>query len=115
MRRRDFIKVIAGSAAVWTLPARAQQGDRMRRVGIICGAVGEESDARITAFVKELKRLGWTEGRNVRIEIRESAGKAPVARKYAAEIVAFAPDVILASGGSTIAPLREATHTVPIV
>jgi putative ABC transport system substrate-binding protein len=115
MRRRDFIKAIAGSAAVWPLTARAQQGDRMRRVGIISGAVGEEADARITAFVQELKRLGWTEGRNVRIEIRESAGKASVARKYAAEIVAFAPDVILASGGSTIAPLREATHTVPIV
>jgi ABC-type uncharacterized transport system substrate-binding protein len=99
MRRRDFIKAIAGSAAVWPLTARAQQGDRMRRVGIISGAVGEEADARITAFVQELKRLGWTEGRNVRIEIRESAGKASVARKYAAEIVAFAPDVILAFGG----------------
>jgi len=117
MRRRDFIKAIAGSAAVWPLTVRAQQGDRMRRLGIIIGPTGEESETkdRITAFLQELKHLGWDEGRNVRIEMRASAGNASAARKYAAELVAFAPDVILAVGGSTIAPLLEATHTVPIV
>jgi ABC-type uncharacterized transport system substrate-binding protein len=117
MRRRDFIKGIAGSAAVWPLTVRAQQGERMRRLGIIIGAAGEESEtkARITAFLQELKHLGWDEGRNIRIEMRATAGNAGAARKYAAELVAFAPDVILALGGSTVAPLLEATHTVPIV
>jgi ABC-type uncharacterized transport system substrate-binding protein len=117
MRRRDFIKAIAGSAVVWPLTVRAQQGDRMRRIGIISGAAGEESETkdRITAFLQELKHLGWAEGRNIRIEMRASAGNIGVARKYAAELVAFAPDIILASGGSTVAPLLESTHTVPIV
>src|SRR6516164_5311918 len=117
MRRRDFIKAIAGSAAVWPLTVRAQQGDRTRRLGIIIGPAGEESETkeRITAFLQELKHVGWAEGRNVRIEMRAGAGNASAARKYAAELVAFAPDVILAVGGSTIAPLLEATHTVPIV
>src|SRR6516162_3531795 len=117
MRRRDFIKAIAGSAAVWPLTVRAQQGERMRRLGIIIGSVGEEPETkeRITAFLQELKHLGWDEGRNVQIERRESAGNAAAARKYAAELVAFAPDVILAVGGSTVPPLLEATHTVPIV
>ena len=111
MRRRDFIKAIAGSAAVWPLTVRAQQGERMRRLGIIIGSVGEEPEtkARITVFLQELKHLGWDEGRNVQIERRESAGNAAAARKYAAELVAFAPDVILAVGGSTVPPLLEAT------
>ena len=117
MRRRDFVKAIAGSAAVWPLTVRAQQGERVRRLGIIMGTVREESEtkARITAFLQELKHLGWDEGRNVRIEMRATAGNAGAARKYAAELVEFAPDAILAMGGSTVAPLLEATHTVPIV
>ena len=117
MRRRDFIKAIAGSAVVWPLTVRAQQGEPMRRLGIITGAAPEESEtkARVTAFLQELKHLGWEEGRNVRIEMRASAGNAGAARKYAAELVAFAPDAILAVGGSTVAPLLEATRTVPIV
>jgi putative ABC transport system substrate-binding protein len=117
MRRRDFIKAIAGLAVIWPLTVRAQQGDRMRRVGIIIGPTAEEPETkdRINAFLHELTHLGWAEGRNVRIEIRASAGNISAARKYAAELVAFAPDVILAVGGSTIAPLLEATHIVPIV
>jgi putative ABC transport system substrate-binding protein len=102
--------------------ARAQQSDPMRRVGIIIGTTREESETkdRITAFLQELKHLGWVEGRNVRIEMRAGAGAGAgsgnaAARKYAAELVAFAPDVILAVGGSTLPPLLEATHTVPIV
>src|SRR5262245_54265925 len=117
MRRREFIKAFAGSAAVWPLTVRAQQSDRVRRLGIISGVAGEESEtkARISAFLQELKHLGWDEGRNVRIERRASEGNSGLARKYAAELVALAPDVILAAGGSTIGPLLEATHTVPIV
>jgi len=117
MRRRDFIKAIAGSATVWPLTVRAQQGDRMRRLGIIIGPAGDESETkdRIAAFLQELKHLGWDEGHNIQIEMRASAGNINTARKYAAELVAFAPDVILAVGGSTVAPLLEATHTAPIV
>jgi putative ABC transport system substrate-binding protein len=116
MRRREFITLLGGAAA-WPLAARAQQGDRMRRVGIIIGPTGEESEtkARIDALLQELKHLGWAEGRNVRIEMRASAGNISAARKYVAELVALAPDVILAVGGSQIGPLLEATHTVPIV
>ena len=103
MRRRDFIKAIAGSATVWPLTVRAQQGDRMRRLGIIIGPAGDESETkdRIAAFLQELKHLGWDEGHNIQIEMRASAGNINTARKYAAELVAFAPDVILAVGGST--------------
>src|SRR5262249_29338704 len=88
----------------------------MRRVGIIIGPTGEESEtkARIDALLQELKRLGWAEGRNVRIEMRASAGNISAARKYVAELVALAPDVILAVGGSQIGPLLEATHTVQL-
>jgi len=116
MRRRKFIALIGG-AAVWPLAARAQQGERVRRLGIILGAAAEELEtkARIAAFLQELKHLGWDEGRNVRIEMRAIAGNTGNARKYAAELVAFAPDVILAVGGSTIPSLMEATNTVPIV
>jgi putative tryptophan/tyrosine transport system substrate-binding protein len=117
MRRRDFLNAIAGSAAAWPLTVRAQQGDRKRRLGIILGGAAEESEtkARITVFLQELRHLGWDEGRNIQIEMRASAGNAGATRKYAAELVTFAPDVILALGGSTVAPLLEATHTVPIV
>src|SRR5262249_49646944 len=117
MRRRDFIKPIAGSAVAWALMVRAQQGEPMRGVGIVIGSVrgGAGTKAPITAFLQELKHLGWDEGRNVRIEMRATAGNASTARKYAAELVEFAPDAILALGGSTVAPLLEATHTVPIV
>jgi ABC-type uncharacterized transport system substrate-binding protein len=116
MKRREFVMLLGGAAA-WPLAARAQQDGRVRRLGIIAGAAAEESEtkARIAAFLQELKHLGWDEGRNVRIELRAIAGNTGAARKYAAELVAFAPDVILAVGGSTIPSLLEATQTVPIV
>jgi putative ABC transport system substrate-binding protein len=90
MKRREFITLLGGAAA-WPLAARAQQGERMRQVGIIIGPTGEESEtkARIDALLQELKHLGWAEGRNVRIEIRASAGNISVARKYVAELVQF--------------------------
>src|SRR5262247_2138150 len=117
MRRREFITLLRGAAA-WPLAARAQQPDRAHRVGVlIASATADDPDgqARFTAFAQALQQLGWTEGRNVRIDIRWGMGDAERIHKYAAELVALAPDVILASGTPTVAPLLQATRTVPIV
>jgi putative ABC transport system substrate-binding protein len=113
MRRREFIKVIAGSAAAWPLAARAQQGERMRRIGVLSSLVADDAagKARIAAFLQEFQQLGWTDGRNVRVDIRWSASHADDIRKYAAELVASSPDVIFAAGGSSVVgpllPLRR--------
>jgi putative ABC transport system substrate-binding protein len=115
MRRRDFLKVIAGGVATRPLVAQAQQTERMRRIGVLVPADDTRFRTFIGAFQQELQSLGWSIGRNVRIEMRASASSASAARKYAAELVGFAPDVILAAGGSTVAPLLEATHAIPIV
>jgi putative ABC transport system substrate-binding protein len=116
MKRRDFITLLGGAVA-WPLAAHAQQPERMRRIGVLIpyAADDPEGQARIAAFLQGLQQLGWTEGRNVRIDYRWSAGDADRARRYAAELVALAPDVILASGTSTVGPLLQATRTVPIV
>jgi putative tryptophan/tyrosine transport system substrate-binding protein len=117
MRRRGFITLLGGAAAAWPLAARAQQGERMRSVGVLMSLVADdpEGQARVAAFRQELQQLGWIEGRNVRIDIRWAAGDADRIRRYAAELVALAPDVILAIGAATTGPLRQATRTVPIV
>jgi putative tryptophan/tyrosine transport system substrate-binding protein len=117
MRRREFITLVAGAAATWPLAARAQQTDRMRRIGIIFGGTESDPDiqVRLTAFLQVLQQLGWTEGRNARIESRWGAGNADNTRKYAAELVALTPDVILANGDVAAALLLQATRTVPIV
>jgi putative ABC transport system substrate-binding protein len=99
----------------WPLVARGQQTERIRRIGVLIPADDARFQTFVGAFLQELQSLGWSIGRNVRIEMRASAGNTGAARKYAAELVAFAPDVILAAGGSTVAPLLEVTHTVPIV
>jgi putative ABC transport system substrate-binding protein len=116
VRRREFITLLGGGAA-WPLAARAQQPERVRRIGVLIpyAADDPEGQARIAAFLQGLQQLGWTEGRNVRIDYRRSAGDADRARRYAAELVALAPDVILASGTSLVGPLLQATRTVPIV
>jgi putative ABC transport system substrate-binding protein len=116
MKRREFITLLGGGV-VWPLMAYGQQAERMRRIGILTGIAGEDAEtkARISAFLQELQRLGWTEGRNVRIDIRAGAGNAVATRKYAAELVALGPDVILGTGASPAALLVEASHTVPIV
>jgi putative ABC transport system substrate-binding protein len=116
MQRREFITLLGGAAA-WPLAARAQQGDRMRRIGVLTGTAADdpEGQAGMAAFQQGLQQLGWTVGRNVRIDYRWSAGDADRRRKYAAELVALAPDVILVSGGSVLAPLLQATRSVPIV
>src|SRR5262245_21876415 len=116
MLRREFITLIGGAAA-WPLAARAQQPERMRRIGVLMNfAAGDSAgQARVVAFGQELQHFGWTEGRNVRIDIRWGAGDAEQIRKSVAELLAFAPDVILTSGSPTTGPLLQATRTVPIV
>ena len=115
MRRREFITLIGGAAA-WPPSARAQP-ERMRRIGVLMPTVadGAEQQARVTAFRQGLQQLGWTDGRNVRIDTRWTSGNPDDARKYAAELLALAPDVVLASGSTTVTPLLQATRTVPIV
>jgi putative ABC transport system substrate-binding protein len=118
MNRRAFITLLGGAAAAWPLAARAQQaGEHMRRVGVLMSvaADGPEGQARLGAFLKGLEQLGWIDGRNVRIDQRWGAGDADRSRKYAAELVALAPDVILANGSPAVAPLQQLTRTVPIV
>ena len=116
MRRRDFIALAAG-AATWSLPARAQQAERMRRIGILLPAAADDAayQTRVGAFLQALALLGWTIGRNVRIDTRWATANAAEIRRHAAELAALAPDVILAHGGSTVGALLQATRTVPIV
>jgi putative tryptophan/tyrosine transport system substrate-binding protein len=117
MRRRDFIKVIGGAATAWPLAARAQQPERVRRIGVLMTTAADDpvGQARIAAFLQGLTQLGWTDGRNVRIEYRWSSGNEADTRKYAAELAALAPDVILANGSVAVGPLLQATRAVPIV
>jgi ABC-type uncharacterized transport system substrate-binding protein len=116
MRRREFITLIGGAAAVWPFAAGAQQPPRMRRIGVLMAGVADQDGlTRMGAFLQELAILGWTDGRNVRIEYRWSDGNAERIRKYAAELVALAPDLICTSGSATVAPLLQATRTIPIV
>jgi putative ABC transport system substrate-binding protein len=117
LKRRDFITLLGGAAATWPLAARAQQVDRMRRIGVLIPVAADdpESQDRIAAFSQGLHESGWIVGRNVQMEYRWGAGDADRVRRYAAELVALAPDVILTSGGSTVPPLLQATRTVPIV
>jgi putative tryptophan/tyrosine transport system substrate-binding protein len=117
MRRRDFIWLLGGATTAWPLAARAQEGQRMRRIGALMNLAADDPEAlgRITAFVQDLQHLGWTNGRNVRIDARWAAGNADNFRKYAAELVALAPDGILATSTQAVAALQQATHTVPIV
>jgi putative tryptophan/tyrosine transport system substrate-binding protein len=116
LKRRDFI-ALGGAAAAWPLAARAQQGQRMRRVGVLMNLAADdpESQARIVAFSQGLAELGWIEGRNVRIDYRWGAGDAERYRKFAAELVALAPDVILGIGAIAVGPLQQASRSVPIV
>ena len=117
MRRREFIGLLGSAVATGPVGAYAQQGEAVRRIGILMSLAADdpEGKARFTAFQQSLELLGWIEGRNVRIETRWAGGKADNARKYAAELIAFTPDVILASGGAIVGPLLEVTRTVPIV
>jgi len=117
MKRRDFLKIIAGSAASWPLAARAQQNAGTRHVGILLPAHASDMkfQIQVQAFEQELKKFGWTIGQNVEIEVRWATSDPGEIRKNAAQLVALKPDVILAHGSSTIEPLQQTTRTIPIV
>ena len=113
MKRREFITLLGGAAAAWPLAARAQQGERTRRIGVLMSAADDrEGQARLAVFLQGLERLGWTVGRNVHLDLRWGAGDATNIRKYAAELVALTPEVLLAPGSSTVGPLLQATNFI---
>src|SRR5262245_34005686 len=115
--RREFITLLGGAAAAWPLVARAQQPERMRRIGVLMNLTTEdpESPARLAAFAQGLADLGWSIGRNVRIDYRWAGADPEHIRKDAEELVALTPDLILSSGTPTVAALQKATRSVPIV
>jgi ABC-type uncharacterized transport system substrate-binding protein len=117
MRRREFIMLLGGAVVAWPLAAQAQQAERMRRIGMLVsvGATDPEMQTRGIAFVQGLAQLGWTVGHNVRIDTRWGAGNADDIRRYAVELAALAPDVILATSGPAVASLLQTTRTIPIV
>jgi putative ABC transport system substrate-binding protein len=116
VRRREFMKLLGGAAA-WPLAARAQQRERMRRIGVLMNLASDDTEgqARLAAFHQGLQQLGWTVGRNVQIDYRWAAGDAGRFHRYAEELLALAPDVILASATPSVQALQQATHSVPIV
>jgi putative ABC transport system substrate-binding protein len=117
MRRREFIRFLGGGVVVWPLAARAQQPERVRRIGVLMNLAADDpgGQTNLAAFVQGLQQLGWTVGRNVRIDYRWGAGDPDHIRTYATELVALAPDVILTHGSPPVAALRQATSTVPVV
>ena len=118
MKRREFITLLGGVAVAWPLAARAQQGERVRRLGVLTGgttADDPDAQANFAAFLQGLQQLGWTDGRNVRIDVRWGGSDPDRSRRYAAELVALAPDVILATGSAPVGSLLQATRAVPIV
>ena len=116
MRRREFIAGLSG-AMVWPLAARAQQSERMRRIGVLMALASDdpEGQARLAAFAQGLQQSGWVIGQNIRVDYRWSGGNADKMRNYAAELVASGPDVILAHSSGAVAPLLQATNTIPVV
>jgi putative tryptophan/tyrosine transport system substrate-binding protein len=116
MRRRDFIMALGGAAA-WPMGSRAQHGERIRRVGVLMNLPADDPEAsrRIGAFLQELQQLGWTLGRNLQIDVRWGGGNADRYRRYAAELVSLAPDLILASASASMMAVQQATDTIPIV
>src|SRR5262245_55491042 len=116
VKRRAFISLLGGVAA-WPFAARAQQAERMRRIGVLLAANSDDADFQswVGVFLQTLALSGWTIGHNVRIDTRWATANAAEVRRHAAELAALAPDVILAHGASTVGPLLQATRTVPIV
>ena len=117
MKRREFITLLGGAAAAWPLAARAQQGERVRRIGVLLPAAPDDAEFQswVGASLQGLAQSGWITGRNIRIETRWTKFDTEDTRKYAAELVALGPDVIVATGTSTLGPLLRLTRTVPIV
>jgi ABC-type uncharacterized transport system substrate-binding protein len=117
LRRREFMTLLGGAAVAWSLPARAQQGERMRSIGVLMGIAADDAagQARLAAFLQGLAQLGWIDGRNVRIDFRWGGGDAERNRGLAAELVGLAPDVIMAHSSAAVAPLLQQTRNIPIV
>src|SRR5262245_65560645 len=116
MRRREFITLLGGAAVAGPLAGRAQQRERMRRIGVFAPGVADQDwQGRNAAFLQGLALLGWIDSRNVRIEYRWGEGDAEHIRKHLTELVALAPDVILVSGSAAVGPLLQGTRTIPIV
>ena len=117
MRRRQFITLLGGAAATWPLAARAQYSEKMRRIGVLMPFTADDPEvkARRMMFEQSLQQLGWNVGRNVQIDYRTGGGAADPIRRYAAELVALEPDVIVPIGSVTIGPLQQVTRTIPIV
>ena len=115
--RRKFISALGGTVVAWPITARAQQPEQMRRIGVLMALAADdpEGQARIAALLQALQPLGWTVGRNLRIDYRWGTGNTATTRKNATEMVALAPDVIVANGAAGVAPLLEATRTLPVV
>jgi putative tryptophan/tyrosine transport system substrate-binding protein len=112
MKRRDFITLVGGAAAAWTLAARAQQPDRMRRIGVLMSgaATATTSQSYVAMFVEALRQLGWTEGQNLRVDIRWNAGDAQLTRIYAAQLIGLMPDVILAATTANLEAIQQANQ-----
>ena len=117
MKRREFIALIGGAAVSWPLAGRAQQRERMRRIGVLMNLAANDAEgqARLAALLQGLQEAGWAVGRNVRIDLRWGGGDPESFRKQAAELVALAPDIVFASGIPAATPLLQVTRTVPIV
>ena len=117
MKRRQFITLLGGAAVAWPLAARAQQAERVRRIGVLVGTAADDPQApsRIAALAQGLSELGWTAGRNLRIDYRFGGGSVDELRKQAAELAALAPDVIMANGSSAVTAALAAGRNVPIV
>src|SRR5262249_4801404 len=117
IRRRELLVALGGTAAAWPLAVRAQQPERIRRIGALLYPAADDptAEASIAAFRQGLQRLGWSEGRNISIDLRWGGGDLERVRRYAAELVASAPDLILVSSGSALAALQNVTRTLPIV
>src|SRR5262249_10577646 len=115
VKRREFITLLGGAAAAWPLAARAQQRERMRRVGVLMHLAADdpEGQSRVAAFLQGLQEAGWAVGRNVNIDVRWAAGEADRYRRYAMEIVALTPDVIMTSATPSIRAMQQATRSVP--
>jgi putative ABC transport system substrate-binding protein len=117
MKRRDFVTLLSATVAAWPLLARAQQREPMRRVGVLMNAVATESlqQSYLAAFSEALRQSGWSEGQNLRIDVRWNAGDVELARTYAAQLIGLLPDVILTSSTTNLTMVRQATSTVPVV
>ena len=117
MKRREFITLLGGAAAAWPLAARAQRPDRMRRIGVLMHLAADDAEAqrRIGVFLQGLQEAGWAVGRNVDIDVRWAAGEADRFRRYAVELIALMPDVVLASATPSVKAVQQVTRNVPIV